>query len=249
MAIQTHDCSTFSPELPPTGCKTGRAPARSFWRVNRSFEASRIEVEVSSPRSFQGRRSLGDSQPKRLGFTNDLGGHFHIGFGRRHRSDAQQFFVAGNQVAFFVQIPNDQLSGLVHRRAHGNRAQLPEQVVAQVPRLGQEVLERRLLDLFHFSRTAIAGIQIILEERAKIDLFERILLFIRDGSQDLFGCRLGGERSRSSSWRPTSSSSGMESSNSSSTGFSTISALIMSLSSSLLSASTDTICTRPGVRI
>ena len=56
-------------------------------------------------------------------------------------------------------------------------------------------------------------------------------------------------RSRSSSRRPTSSIKGTESSSSSRTGFSTISAVIMSLSSSLLSASTLTICTSPGVRI
>src|SRR4051812_46866878 len=56
-------------------------------------------------------------------------------------------------------------------------------------------------------------------------------------------------RSRSSSLRAISSSKGMEDSSSSSTGFSTISAVIMSLSSSLLSARTLTICTRPGVRI
>ena len=80
------------------------------------------------------------------------------------------------------------------RRPHGNRSQLPQQVVAQVPRLRQEVLERRLLDLFHFSRAAIAGIQIVLEERAKIDLFERIFLLIRNGRGTLFrGGRLGGQ--------------------------------------------------------
>ena len=82
----------------------------------------------------------------------------------------------------------------MYRRPHGNRAQLPQQVVAQVSRLRQEVLERRLLDLFHFPRAAITGIQIVLEERAKIDLFERILLLIRDGRRTLFrgGC-LGGQ--------------------------------------------------------
>ena len=65
-------------------------------------------------------------------------------------------------------------------------------MIAQVPRLRQEVLERRLLDLFHFSRAAIPGIQIILEERAKIYLLERILLLIRD-CRTLFRGRLGGQ--------------------------------------------------------
>ncbi len=40
----------------------------------------------------------------------------------------------------------------------------------------------RLLDVFHLSLAAIAGIEILLEERAKIDFFEGILLFFgRDG--------------------------------------------------------------------
>ena len=64
-----------------------------------------------------------------------------------------------------------------------------------------------------------------------------------------FSSAAAAARSRSSSRRPTSSRRGTESSSSSRTGFSTISAVIMSRSSSLLSASTLTICTRPGVRI
>ncbi len=57
-------------------------------------------------------RNLADGNPQRLRFANNLGRHFHIGLGSRYRGDAQQFLVAGNQVAFFVQIPNDQLSRL-----------------------------------------------------------------------------------------------------------------------------------------
>ena len=87
-----------------------------------------IRIGSIRARSFEVRgfgRLLGDSKPQRLRVTNDLGRHFHICLGSRDRSDSQQFFVAGNQVSFFVQISNDQLGGLVHRRPHRNRAQLP----------------------------------------------------------------------------------------------------------------------------
>src|SRR6267378_965630 len=65
-------------------------------------------------------------------------------------------------------------------------------MVAQIPRLRQEVLKRRLLDLFHFSRAAIAGIEIVLEERTKIYFLERIFLLVRD-RRTLFRGRLGGQ--------------------------------------------------------
>ncbi len=55
-------------------------------------------------------------------------------------------------------------------------------MVGQIARLGQEVLERRLLDFLHLARTAIARIEILLEERAEVDLLEGVLLFgRRDG--------------------------------------------------------------------
>ncbi len=92
-------------------------------RKNGSFGVRSIEVRRFEGRSFG--RLLGDSKPQRLRVTNDLGRSFHICLGSRDRSDSQQFFIAGNQISFFVQIPNDQLGGLVHRRPHRNRAQLP----------------------------------------------------------------------------------------------------------------------------
>ncbi len=44
--------------------------------------------------------------------------------------------------------------------------------------------KRRALDLLHLAVCAIAGIEIILKERAKINLFEGIFLF--DGSDGIF---------------------------------------------------------------
>ena len=59
-------------------------------------------------------------------------------------------------------------------------------MVGQVAGLGEEILERRPFDFFHFSRAAVARIQILLEERAEINLFERVFLF--DGrDRVLFG--------------------------------------------------------------
>ena len=51
-------------------------------------------------------------------------------------------------------------------------------------RLGEKILERRALDLFHLAVGAVAGVEIILEERAEIDLFEGIFLF--DGGDGIF---------------------------------------------------------------
>ena len=133
--------------------------------------------QISAPSRL---RSRIDRQPKRLSLAHDFGCRFGVRFRRRNRSDPQQFLVAGNQIPFFVQISNDHFGGLVYRRTHRNRAQLPQQVVGQISRLRQEVLERRLLNLFHFARAAVARVQIILKERSEIDFLERILLLVRD---------------------------------------------------------------------
>ena len=52
-------------------------------------------------------------------------------------------------------------------------------MVRQIRWLGQEVLERRTLDLFHFAVGAVSGIEIILKKGAEIDLFEGIFLLDR----------------------------------------------------------------------
>ena len=79
------------------------------------------------------RQGLRDYQPKRLRFANDFGGHFLIGFRSRDWPDSQQFLVAGNQIAFFVQISNNDLGGLVNGRPDGNRAQLPNKWSLKFP--------------------------------------------------------------------------------------------------------------------
>ena len=90
---------------------------------------------------------------------------------------AQQLVFGGDQVAVFVEIADDQLGGAVHVFFHVQRAQLPHQMVGQSRGLGEEVLERRLLAVFHLDGGAQAGIEVFGEERAEIDFFEGVFFF------------------------------------------------------------------------
>ena len=107
-----------------------------------------------------------------------------VGFGRGRGRDAEKLFVAGDQVSVFVQVADDQVGGFAHFGAQAERAQLPGEVVGKVRRLGEEILERGTLDVLHLAVGAVTGIEIVLEERAEIDLFERIFLF--DGGDGIF---------------------------------------------------------------
>src|SRR5208283_1906917 len=103
----------------------------------------------------------------------------------------EQLIVGGRQVAFFIQIADYQFRRSVHIFVDVQRTQLPHQVVGQGRGLGQKVLERRLLAVFHLNRSTKSGIEIFREERAKIDFVERVL-FLGGG----FGLLLlvGGQR-------------------------------------------------------
>jgi hypothetical protein len=138
---------------------------------------------------------------------------------------------------------------LMQQRLESQRSQLPRQVIGQGRRLGEKVLKRGLFAVFILRLRAIAGIKIVLEIRSEIDLLERVL------GRGRRAPRLPAGRSKLQPLQPllvlrpaTSSSIGTDSSISSRTGFSTISASIISFSSSLFSARTLTICIRPGVR-
>ena len=52
-------------------------------------------------------------------------------------------------------------------------------MIGKIRRLGEEILERRALDILHLAVGAVAGIEIVLKERAEINLFEGIFLFCR----------------------------------------------------------------------
>ena len=54
-------------------------------------------------------------------------------------------------------------------------------MVGQTAGLGEKILERGTLDVLHFARTAIAGVEVILKERAEIDFFKWIF-FLGIGS-------------------------------------------------------------------
>ena len=79
-----------------------------------------------------------------------------------------------------------EFDGFLHFGAHGDGAELPNQVVGQTAGLGKEILERGPLDVLHLTRAAIAGIEIVLEERAEIDLFEWIFLLNISGGGGAF---------------------------------------------------------------
>ncbi len=55
-----------------------------------------------------------NSQRRR--FAQNLGLRLGVHVGSRRRLNAQQFFVTGDQVAVFVQIPDDLLGGIVDLR-------------------------------------------------------------------------------------------------------------------------------------
>ena len=162
------------------------------------------------------------------------------------RERLDQLIMTGREVSVFIQIADNELGGHSQLRLQRQCSQLPRQVIGQSRRLGEEVLKRGLLAIFIFRLGAIARIKVVLKVRSEINFVKRILGcgrgLRRPNIQPLRGCR-------SCSCRlATSSSIGTVSSISSRTGFSTISASIISFSSSLLSARTLTICIRPGVR-
>src|ERR1700733_10176323 len=94
----------------------------------------------------------------------------------------KHFFVAGDEVTVFVKVTDNLLGGFANLTAKAQGPHLPGEVVSEISGLGEEVFEGRTLDILHFTAGAVAGIQIILEERAKINFLEGIFLFRRDRS-------------------------------------------------------------------
>ena len=165
---------------------------------------------------------------------------------RRHTRLNQrlhQFLVTCRQIAILVQIADYQVRRQANPSGQAHRTQLPLQMVGQRAGLRQKILERGPVDTPQSWSSA--------ETR------------VRDSPES--SCRSRSRRrgpspsarARSRSPRriararppvpPSPRSWPPDSSTSSRTGFSTISALIISFSSSLFSASTLTICTSPGV--
>ena len=130
--------------------------------------------------------------------------------------------------------------------AQAQSSQLPRQVIGQSRRLGEKVLKRGLLAVLILRLRAIA------RDRDNPGSTIRNRSPRMDPSVRPPALRLASRHDPAVSLRSsrpaTSSSIGTDSSISSRTGFSTISASIISFSSSLFSARTLTICIRPGVR-
>src|ERR1700721_1517702 len=64
-------------------------------------------------------------------------------------------------------------------------------MVGEIGWLGEKVFERRPFDIFHLVVSAIAGIEVVLEERAEVDLCEGIFLLCRSGGIFFVGRRGG----------------------------------------------------------
>ena len=79
------------------------------------------------------------------------------------------------QTPVLIQIADDVDRGVAHGFGHHQHGQLRLQMVGKSYRGGEKRFKRRLLDGFR-RRALIAGIQIIVEERAEVDFVERILV-------------------------------------------------------------------------
>src|SRR5205823_14997469 len=81
-------------------------------------------------------------------------------------------FIEGRcQVAVFIEIADDAFRCIPRFVIQKTHAQLRAQVIRECLRLGKEGLKRWLLDRF-CRRTAIARIEVIVEERTEVDLVE-----------------------------------------------------------------------------
>ena len=83
------------------------------------------------------------------------------------------FLQRHHQVTRFIQVSDDRVARFTDGIGSGAEAQLPFQVVGQARRLGQEILEGRLLD--HFPVVGVNGQRILEEEGFERTLFDRIL--------------------------------------------------------------------------
>ncbi len=110
----------------------------------------------------------------------DIGVHLR----RSRRRNSHQLIVARDQIPVLAQIADHHLGRLAYFRAYRECAQLPNQMIRKIARLGEKVLERRPFYLFHLARAAITRIKVFLEERAEIDLFKGV--FLLDCSDGVF---------------------------------------------------------------
>ena len=108
-----------------------------------------------------------------------------VGDGFRHELLAEiageKLFIAGGEIAILVEVADDIFSSVAHGGGERHRAQLPEDVVGQRARLGEEVFERGRFDGLEVVAGAVAGVEVVLKIRPEVDFFEGIGLLFRFG--------------------------------------------------------------------
>ena len=82
-------------------------------------------------------------------------------------------FIDGAEVAVLIEVADDRMARQANGGLDVSQAELPLQVVGQRRSLGDEVLERRLLEDLRFTRARRAVIQVVIET-LQIDIAIRI---------------------------------------------------------------------------
>src|SRR5947209_4845017 len=95
--------------------------------------------------------------------------------------DGEEFFVGGGEVSVVVQIADDEFGGRCDFGAHHHGSDLPCEMVGEGSRGGEEMLEGGLVGVFVFYGSAEAGLQVVAEVRAEVDLVEGIFGFSGGG--------------------------------------------------------------------
>src|SRR5581483_6535153 len=110
--------------------------------------------------------------------------------GRFFRGQAQELIFTGGEIAFVIEIANHEFGGGEHIVFQVHRAKLPHEVIGESGGFREEILEGRTFYIFNFAGAAVTRVEVFLEERTKINLFERVLGFGRCGG--FFGGGGGG---------------------------------------------------------
>src|SRR5437870_5174777 len=88
-------------------------------------------------------------------------------------SGSGDFLQRGRNIAVLIEVADDRLRRVTDAVGNQANAQLRPQMIAQSNGSRQESLKGRFLYRFR-GRTLVAGVEVVVEERAEIDLIERI---------------------------------------------------------------------------
>ena len=147
--------------------------------------------------------------------------------GRRSRSGAIPDLLQRDvEEAVLVQVADEVARDLAHAVADARHVELPDQVLVEVVRAREDVLERVLLGLLLVLARVVRRVEVVLEVGVEVDLLERVALLLGGGRRPPRAA-LASSLSRAASTRSVS----VVSSCSSRTGFSTTSCVSTSCSS------------------